>query len=89
VAGEGKRVSAGGVGTGGPMPLEGGGDRGGREFVRGGRIHAGKQGGEEGWVGCEQGEGGRRRRVQLPQRSGGTQRWDRRVESIAAVRINS
>ena len=33
------------------MPLEGGWDRGGREFVRGGRIHAGKQGEwGDGWV---------------------------------------
>lgn len=47
-----------------PMPLEGGGDRGGREFVRGGRIHDGKQG-----KGATGGCLGR-----LPQR-----RWDRRV----------
>jgi len=58
-----------------PMPLEGGRDRGGREFVRGGRIHDAKQGGEEGGWGVSRAKaGGTQGAVAAAQvgRSGGT-----------------
>ena len=65
------------------MPLEGGGDRGWVEFVRGGRTHAGKQGEwGDGWW-CEQAEGGGRGAD-----AGRGPRWDGR-SIAAAVRIRN